>query len=227
MRSLPTLLVAVLATMPFTCVEEATAQALVVDEGSLTITRNGAPVGRETFRIVQSGPGQLLTATGQGTFGERRLSPALSVDTAGNPMLYRFEARSGGAAEERIQATARGGRLSTLRHTPESEGAKEYLVPGATLLLDDEVFHHHAFVRLQAAGEISVIAPRRNVQWAGTVEKMGAERIIVDHREVEATRYRVALPEGVRDIWFDTRGRLLRVAIPARALTATRESLPD
>jgi hypothetical protein len=207
--------------------ERSPAQATTVDEGSLMVTRGGSPVGRESYRIVQAGPGQLLTATGQGVYGDRRLAPALSVDPSGSPVLYRFESRSGSAAEERIQATARGGRLSALRRTATSESAKEYLINGPTLLLDDEVFHQFAFVALAPPGSVSVVTPRRNVQRAAVVERVGPSRISIDSREVDATHYTVSLPDGVRDVWFDAAGRLLRVAFPSADLVASRESIPD
>jgi hypothetical protein len=205
----------------------ARAQSTTVDEGSLMVTRNGASIGRESFRIIQATPGELLTASGQGVYGDRRLAPALSVDLAGNPVLYRFESRTGAAAEERIQGTARGARLSMLRHTPSSEAVREYLVNAPTLLLDDEVYHHYAFLPLKQPGQLSVITPRRNVQRPALVEDMGVETISLDRREIEARRYRVTLSDGVREAWFDARGRLLRVAHPDKGILATRESLPQ
>jgi hypothetical protein len=227
MRPIPGkwLLTALVASLAWAATGEA--QSTTVDEGSLMVTRNGSAIGRESFRIIQASPGELLTASGQGVYGDRRLAPALSVDAAGNPVLYRFESRSGAAAEERIQGTARGARLSMLRHTPSSEAVREYLVNAPTLLLDDEVYHQYAFLPLKQPGQLSVITPRRNAQRQAVVEYMGGETISVDRREIEARRYRVTLPDGARDVWFDPRGRLLKVAHPDKGIIATRESLPQ
>jgi hypothetical protein len=203
-------------------------QGAPFDEGTFVVTRNGAVVGKEAFRILRSsGRGQLYTSTAQCAMGDRRISPALSADGSGTPLLYRVEVKNGGDIEERLQATSRPGRLHAVLQTRTGESAKEYVVGGGALILDEDVFHQHFFVPLaKRSGDISVVVPRRNSQVTARVEERGSDKIRVDGREVSAVHFVVTLPDGARDLWFDDGGRLLKVAVPSRGLVALREELP-
>ncbi len=206
----------------------AAAQAAPFDEGTFVVTRDGAVVGKEAFRIMRSSGGsQLYTSTAQCAWGDRRISPALSADGAGVPLLYRVEVKNGGDVEERLQATGRPGRLHAVLQTRTGESSKEYLVASGAVILDDDVYHQHFFVPLaRRSGQVTVVVPRRNSQLTGRVEERGTEKIRIDGKEVSAVHLVVTLPDGARDLWFDDGGRLLKVAVPARGLTALREELP-
>lgn len=209
----------------------AAAQNTIVDEGTLIVVRNGAVVGRETFRIVEVDGGEkVFTATAQVSHGTRRLTPALSVSATGNPLLYRMELREGTTVQERLQATARPGRLSVLLQTDGGEAAKDYVLGSGALVLDDDIYHHYAFVPAARAGgagsEVMVVVPRSGRQLRATLAAVGEEQVEIGGRTVPATHYVLTLPGGARDVWADANGRLLRVSLPALALTATREELP-
>jgi hypothetical protein len=204
------------------------AQGAPFDEGTFVVTRNGTVVGKEAFRILRSsGRGQLYTSTAQCAFGDKRISPALSADGGGVPLLYRVEVKNGGDVEERLQATGRPGRLHAVLQTRTGESSKEYVVQNGAFILDDDVFHHHFFVPLaRRSGAVTVVVPRRNSQVSGRVEERGSDKIRVDGKEVTAVHFVITLPDGARDLWFDEGGRLLKVALPARGLIALREELP-
>jgi hypothetical protein len=203
-------------------------QGTPFDEGTFVVTRNGAVVGKEAFRILRSsGHKQLYTSTAQCAFGEKRIAPALSADGAGVPLLYRVEVKNGGDVEERLQATGRPGRLHAVLQTRTGESSKEYVVTNGALILDDDVVHHHFFVPLaRRSGEVTVVVPRRNSQVTGRVDERGNEKVRVDGKDVSAVHYVITLPDGARDLWFDEGGRLLKVAMPARGVVALREELP-
>jgi hypothetical protein len=204
------------------------AQGTPFDEGTFVVTRNGAVVGKEAFRIVRSGgKDQLYTSTAQCAFGDRRISPALSADRAGVPLLYRVEVKNGGEIEERLQATGRPGRLHAVLQTRTGESSKEYVVANGAVILDDDVYHQHFFVPLaRRSGQVIVVVPRRNSQVVGRLEDRGTDKIRVDGRDVAAVHLVITLPDGARDLWFDESGRLLKVAMPARGVIALREELP-
>src|SRR5437867_856742 len=89
------------------------AAAATVDEGIFVITRNGAVVGRESFRIVRSpsASGDVYRATAQLAVGDQRIVPSLSADANGAPLSYDV------AVQERLvsvllQGRARPGRCS-------------------------------------------------------------------------------------------------------------------
>jgi hypothetical protein len=226
MRRLVSLALAlVAASIP---VRPVPAQGTPFDEGTFVVTRNGAVVGKEAFRIVRSGgKDQLYTSTAQCAFGDRRISPALTADRAGVPLLYRVEVKTGGEIEERLQATGRPGRLHAVLQTRTGESSKEYVVANGAVILDDDVYHQHFFVPLaRRSGQVIVVVPRRNSQVVGRLEDRGTDKIRVDGRDVAAVHLVITLPDGARDLWFDESGRLLKVAMPARGVIALREELP-
>ena len=206
----------------------AAAQTTPFDEGTFIVTRDGAVVGKEMFRILRSsGTSQLYTSTAQCAWGDRRISPALSANAAGVPLLYRVEVKHGGDVEERLQASGRPGRLHAVLQTRTGESSKEYVVTSGALILDDDVIHQHFFVPLaRRSGDVTVVVPRRNSQVTARVEERGSDKVRIDGKEVAAVHFVITLPDGARDLWFDAGGRLLKVAVPARGLVALREELP-
>lgn len=230
MRLLPAAAAALLGLAAVTA--PLSAQNGVVDEGTLLVSRNGASVGREAFRIVRVDGGDgVFMATAQGSYGSRRLAPALSVSEDGRPLLYRLEAREGSAAPERVQATARAGRLSVLLHRGGGESAKDYVLGPRTLVVDDDVLHHHAFLAAllgttAKVEAVTIVVPRSGRQLRGTLTAVGDETVEVGGRPVPARHLTLALPGDVRDVWVDARGRLLKVAIASQGIVAVREEPP-
>lgn len=205
----------------------APAQRPVIDEGTLLVSKDGSRAGRESFRIQAAENGRFLTATGQSVLGDVRITPALSVDSAtGTPVLYRVESRAGSTAE-RLQATGRPGRLSAAFHRAGGESAKEYVLSGHVLVLDDDLYHQYALLPLLGwTGRVTVIVPRQGAQHAATVTDRGPASVRVDGQSVPARHLVLELPGGNHDIWVDSGGRLLRVSIPSRGVEAVREELP-
>lgn len=199
-----------------------------VDRGSFTISENGQRVGREDFTISVAPRGDVVEyiATATVTYGDRRLNPELRTDSAGVAVSYRVEAREADAAPERWQGTIVRGRVSARIQTPRGQSAREYIVADGAIVLDDDVFHQYYFVA-QAEGTLTVMLPRRNTQIRVQVARAGREPVRIGGQEIQATRLVLTEPGGAqREIWVDTRGRVLRVAIPARNLVAVRDDPP-
>lgn len=207
-------------------------QNTVMDEGTLIVSRNGAAVGREAFRIVRVDGGEgVFMATAQGSYGTRRLVPALTVSEEGRPLLYRLETRDGSASQERVQATARAGRLSVLLHTSGGESAKDFVVGGGSVILDEEVLHHHVFLAslrpdAPSAHPVNVVIPRAGRQVRGMLSVPGTESVEIGGRAVPARHLTLTLPDGARDVWVDEEGRLLKVVIGSQGIVAIREAPP-
>ena len=101
------------------------AQALnrTLDEGTFLISRNGAPIGRESFRITRSqvaGMSESYVATAQVAMGDRRIIPTLTCDSTGTPLTYDVSVQ-GGADGVRLQARGRPGRFSSMLRTRDGE----------------------------------------------------------------------------------------------------------
>lgn len=207
------------------------AQPATVDEGSFTITRGGAPVGREVFRI-QSTPGiggNILKAQSTVTMDGRTIVASYVTDAAGAPQTYTVEVREGSTVSERATGSGRPGRISVDAQSPTSRSAKEYVASAGVLVFDDEVFHQYHFLarRGVGTGRVAVVFPRRNVQESMRVREDGSEPVVIGGRAVPATRLVLQEPGGAeRRIWVDADHRVLRVAIPSQELVATRDAPP-
>jgi hypothetical protein len=230
----PTLLSAALvAALPVTPLA---AQVATVDEGSFSITRNGAPAGREEFSIrrTPSGAegGAVYVASATIAYDGRRLSPALRADASGSPLAYQVEVKVGSEVQERLTGQVGRGRFSALTKTPRGESAKEYVVSDGALVLDDDVFHQYFFVARNVRGggaTIPVVVPRRNAQLSMRVEDRGSESVTVGGRALDARH--LVLREGTtagteRDVWVDAQGRVLKVSIASRGIVAVRDEPP-
>jgi len=208
----------------------ASAQVAVVDEGSFTITQNGTRIGREEFAIrrTPSPGGDVLVANATVVYTDRRLSPALQTDAAGAPLRYQVEVSVGADVQERLQGRVGRGRFSAQLRTPRGESSREYVVADGALILDDDVFHQYYFLaRAGRTGTVPVVVPRRNVQLSMRVNDEGADMVMIGSSRVAATRYAMSDPDGgTRRIWVDAQGRVLKVTLEGRGITATRDDPP-
>lgn len=135
----------------------------VVDEGTFMVTLRGAPVGRESFRIVRAPApgGQVFRATGQSALGDKRITTSLGTDSLGVPISYESELTQKAEVIQRLQGRGRPGRLSVLVSTKTGESAREYVLNSDALLMDEDVFHHFFFVTLAPGrANLTAIAPR-------------------------------------------------------------------
>jgi len=205
------------------------AQQRMIDEGTLIVTRNGALVGREVFRIVRSpsASGELYRATANISVGEERITPVLSVDSLGTPVSYDVGVRAGTKPVLQLQARTRPARFAVREQTSTGEAAREYVVPKRYTVLDEDIFHHYYFVSLAGTtGAVAVIDPQGHAQTAASLQRVGSEQLDIGGRSLSSTHYILAAGDLRREFWVDTEGRLLKVSIPDRGLLAVRDEPP-
>jgi hypothetical protein len=202
----------------------------VVDEGTFMVTHNGAPIGRESFRIVRAPApgGQVFRATGQSALGDNRVTTTLGTDSSGVPVSYEAELKRRDTVVQRLQGRGRPGRFSVLMQTMTSESAREYILNNGALLIDDDVFHHFFFVPLAAQHQqLIVIAPRSIHQDRYDLEERGSEDVEIAGRSIQSRHFGLTGPTGAtREVWVDGKGRLLKVAMPDKGLVALRDDPP-
>jgi hypothetical protein len=202
----------------------------VVDEGTFMVTRAGSPIGRESFRIVRApGPnGQVFRATGQSALGDSRFTTSLGTDSAGVPVSYESELSQRGAVLQNLRGRGRPGRFSVVHWTKNGEASREFLLNNGALLIDDDVIHQFYFVSLAASrGHLVVISPRAGRQGQYRLEERPNETVEIAGRGVASRRFTLIPTSGdSRDVWTDTSGRLLKVVIPDKGITAVRDDLP-
>ena len=209
----------------------AVTQVTTLDEGTFTISRNGTAVGRESFTI-RSSPGGIGGAVVQAratvSYDDRRLTPVLKADSIGSPTEYQLEVRAGANASEVLKGVIRRGRFSATMQTPRGENLKEYVVSEGAVVLDEDVFHQYYFLaRGNRTGLVPVVVPHRNVQVMMRIEERGSTTVSIGGQSIAARALVLIEPAGAnREIWVDSQGRVLKVAIPARGVLAVRDEPP-
>ncbi|HKW47447.1 MAG TPA: hypothetical protein VJN70_08375 [Gemmatimonadaceae bacterium] len=208
------------------------AQALnrTLDEGTFLISRNGAPIGRESFRITYSqvsGINESYRATAQVAMGDRRIVPTLTCDSTGAPLSYDVSVQ-GGPDGVRLQARGRPGRFSSMLRTRDGESTREYVVPRGVVVLDDDVLHQLYFVTLRRrSGSLSILAPRAGLQATASLEERGGGPVDIAGNSIAATHFVLsAAGFARREFWIDSAGRILKVSIPERGIVAQRDEPP-
>ena len=201
----------------------------IADEGSFTITVNGRTAGRENFRIsaMTRGDATEYTARADVTYGDRKLAPELRTDAQGGIVEYTVSSRSGGATDK-WQGTVVRSRLTATITSSSGTAAREYIVPAGAVLLDDDVVHQYWFLALRSRdGGLALVVPRQgNIQANVTMSTVGQETLQIGNHDVVTTHLRATISGDVRDVWVDKSGRLVKVAIPSRALVAVRDDPP-
>lgn len=213
----------------------ATAQVSVVDEGSFTITRNGAKIGRETFTIRKTGSGAAdgYVANGTTDLDGRHLVPALQADADFGPIKYQLEVRKGDDVVERLKGIAGRGRFSTQVRTSKGESTREFIASDDAVLLDDDVFHQYYFVAQRAlklgaaGGSIAVVVPQHAEQQVLRAKWAPDESIVIAGRPVTAKHLVLTdASGGTQNIWVDAAGHVLKVSLDRGALVIQRNELP-
>ena len=208
----------------------ARAQIVSLDEGSLTLVRDGARMGREDFSI-RSAPGSgsggiALVAQGNLIAGTRRFISGLNTDTAGFPLRYQTDLRVDGRAVESFSGLTTRDHFASRANRENGESAREFRLPVGTVLAEDNVLHQLWFVARRGHGAIvPVLVPGRNIVELVRVELLSTEKLTLETREFDARHFRLTTaPNGMaRDVWLDPAGRLLKVLVPSLKLVAVRE----
>jgi hypothetical protein len=204
------------------------AQGRAIDEGTFTITRKGAPTATESFRIVRREDGQ-ITATSHQVSGTQQTRSTLITDSSGTPLRYEMSVKDKGATLFSASAQARGGRLAAQSHTQaDDESIREYpMNAGRSIILDGGLLHQLYFVTL-----VRRPAPFQAIQFRSahpatvTLTPRGLEPVDVGGKSLTGTHYSLVAGSVRYEMWVDTKGRLLRVEIPAQSLVAAREDAP-
>jgi hypothetical protein len=205
-------------------------QIVSLDEGSLTLVRDGPRLGREDFSI-RSAPGSssggvVLVAQGNLIAGTQRFATGLNADTTGFPLRYQTDLRVDGRAVESYSGLTTRNHYASRAHRENGESAREFRLPVGTVLAEDNVLHQLWFIARRGHGAVvPVLVPGRNVVEMVTVELLGTEKLTLEAREFDARHFRLTTaPSGTeRDVWLDPAGRLLKVVVPSLKLVAVRE----
>jgi hypothetical protein len=203
-----------------------------VDEGVFVVRLDTLEVARESFRLSQGrlSRGEIgwsLATTIR--FDRSRpvvvLAPILEVSGDTMPITLQYD-----VADPRDPSRVLGqlgrGRFTVRYVTRASEKAREFPTGKRALVLDDSVFALYLFAAWLASseqGEVTAILPRSLRRESVVLRDQGVESTTLN-RDPARLRHVLVTREGGEAVhlWLDTAGRLMKVEIPSRRLTAER-----
>jgi hypothetical protein len=188
------------ALLPLACLFAAAplaAQRPASDSARLVVMQAGNPVGTEDFAFRSGGEGAGLS----------------------------FVATTNGGADPLRVAVTTGPRRITVRvASGAGEAAREYPGGGQAVVADERVLSLYALLAHVDPGPVTVYGPPPGGRRAGTVEDGGTE--VPPGGGPPLRRLTLRSGEDIARVWLDDGGRLMRVEIPSRNLTAERVARP-
>ena len=201
-----------------------------VDEGVLVVRIDTAEVARESFRLSlgrlsRGGEGWTLATTIR--YDRARpvivLSPILEVGRDSMPATLQYD-----VADPRQPARVLGelgrGRFTVRYLARATERAREFPTGPRAVVLDDSVFATYLFAAWQARTEpssLTAIFPRSLKRETVQVQDLGLEPS-PRQPDTQLRHVSVTWGEEAVHLWLDAAGRLIRLHIPSRRLTAER-----
>lgn len=230
--SAPLMLLAALGTVAV----PGSAQTVTMDEGEFALSIAGRAAGTESFVLRRVGMGEEARVIAQGRVeialpeGSLVMEPVLAASESLS--LASYQNRISGIREEDFTVAGTADRRFQARTvSPRGEQVQEYRAASGTILLEDLVAHHYFLLgaRLdgaQGSGTIPVIVPGQGRQLQLEYTAGAVETLQVAGAPVEARRVQVRVGDQSREVWFDLRGRVLRVDDAARGYRAERTARP-
>jgi hypothetical protein len=125
------------------------------------------------------------------------------------------------AVPNRVVASFGPRRITVRLASDGTEVAREYPAGGRTIVVADHALSLYSVTGTLSAGPVTIVDPGSARRRAATFEDQGQERL---PGPGGGPARHMALRSGneVVDLWYDAAGRLLRIAIPAKDLTAER-----
>lgn len=205
-----------------------------LDEGTFVVREDTVEVAREAFRLsagrlAGGGSGWSLASTVR--YDRTRpvvvLSPILEVGADTLPQALQYDVADP-RGPVRILGQLSRGRFTVRFLARATEKAREFPANGRTVVLDDSVFAPYLFAAWRAAPTpvaVTAIVPRGARRETLLVQDLGVETTTLN-RDPAALRH-ITVTGGANrlvHLWLGTDGRLLKVEIPSRRLSAQRLS---
>jgi hypothetical protein len=203
-----------------------------LDEGTFVVREDTIEVARESFRLnhgrlARGGIGWTLATTIR--YDRTRpvvvLAPILDVTTDTLPATLQYDVADP-RQPVRILGELGRGRFTVRFVARATERAREFPAGGRPVVLDDSVFALYLFAAWRAGpepGELTAIVPRGLRREAVAVQDQGLAPTTLNRGPVTLRHITVTGgPNLVVHLWLDATGRLMKVEIPSRRLSAER-----
>lgn len=203
-----------------------------LDAGNYELRAGGEVIGTETFAVRPRG--QAIRAAGRISLNGGPESPFTSgelwlrTDNDFRPEVVRVQPGRGEAS--RIVGTRDADRFRLQRTLEAGDRWKEFLAPPELVVLEPMIAHHYflLFRHLDEPGaergetRVPALFPSRGERVLLTVSRRGERTLSLNDREVPAVEFAVAWNGETVHAWLDDEGRVLRIADPDGAWSATR-----
>lgn len=207
------------------------AQGIVVDQGTFRVSVAGREIGTEKFAIRRAGVGrdEAFFATGEVVLGSsadrRSINPLLRANSQyGTVVGYQLTVT--GRDSLSFQMTLAGRRYVALTRSALGDEEREFAARASTRVLEVSVAHHYFFLHDLTEGDSAhIIEPQSGSQATLSLIRRSDDRLMLDGRDIESTRFEFQVGDQSRVIWYDRLGRVLRVEIPASGYVAERTDL--
>lgn len=207
-----------------------------LDEGTLVVREDTVEVAREAFRLSVArvgpgAPGWKLAATAR--YDRSRpiivLDPIVELTPDSLPASLEYTVADPREPLRIIGQLTRG-RFTVRLLGRRTERAREFPAPPPFALLDDSVFALYlpaAWHARPGATQVTAILPRQGRREVVAVQDLGVEATTLNRDAVSLRHVTVAGGANrLVHLWLDASGRLLKVEIPSRRLTAERLPAP-
>jgi len=206
-----------------------------VDEGTLVVREDTAEIAREAFRItparVAPGAGWTITSTARYDRGRPMvvLNPIVEIGPDSAPARLEYTVADP-RDPLRILGQLSRGRFGIRLLGRRTERAREFPAPPPAAILDDSVFSLYAPAAWRARPQpvqLTGIFPRGGRREVLAVQDLGIQGTALnrDHASLRHITVRGGASQLVH-LWLGPDGRLLKVDIPSRRLTAERAPAP-
>jgi hypothetical protein len=206
----------------------ASAQSVLIDQGTFRLSLAGREIGRDSFNIQRTGAGEDARIFVRGWVDVDRRRIESVVETTAGYGLTLYQAKITGAETADVMASVAGRRLETTVRSPAGEQIREARAREGAVVLEENVPHHYFFVGVLAreGGTLPVIVPRADPQASVEVQSIRSESVSVGGQQIDARRLTLSVGGVERRVWVDAQGRVLRVEIPSTGFLAERLRAP-
>ncbi len=207
--------------------------AQVLDRGVLLVRQGEQVIAREEFSLRRvTGPdgsdGFVLTVLSAYPPDAPTITLMPTVEYGADSLPSAMQFDVGTDSRHRI-LVGFGERRITMRAVTATGGetAREYRASPRALVSDDSVFALYALLPGTASGGVDLFAPRHGRRSTAQLERRGTQQVLVGRQRVNLSLYTLETGTQRVEVWFDDQGRLTRVVVPARGITAERATVPE
>jgi hypothetical protein len=205
-----------------------------MDTAILLVSHGSTVIGREEFALHR---GQ-MSESGTGYFGNgytlsatAYYPPSRSYASAASVIIFRSDSQPANARMDLdgsgqpntfVDFTTR--RITVRNRTSAGESAGQYPHPDRVLLIDNSILSLFALLPGSEPGSMTLFYPRNGRSSRAALELHGIEQTTVEYDERQLKHFTLGAGDHLRHLWYDARGRLIKIEIPSDDLIAVRSS---